>query len=105
MNKQPELPDIDARWQAVRDALEARQRALRELINAYPPPIPACDAQFNHLLDQRRALAEELRDLDALRPALTTRGEDVLAAFLRTSQFVERDTIVAAGRATSGAGN
>lgn len=89
MTKQAETPDIDARWQAVRDALEARQRALRAQINAYPPPIPACDAQFNHLLDQRRALAEELRDLDALRPALTTRGEDVLAAFLRTSRFVE----------------
>ena len=93
MIKETETLDIDARWQAVRDALKARQRALREQINAYPPPIPACDAQFNHLLDQRRALAEELRDLDALRPALTTRGEDVLAAFLRTSRFVGGDGI------------
>ena len=93
MTKPTETLDIDARWQAVRDALEARQRALREQINAYPPPIPACDAQFNHLLDQRQALAEELRDLDALRPALTTRGEDVLAAFLRTSRFVDGDGV------------
>ena len=97
MTQQSETPDIDARWQAVRDCLEARQRALRAQINAYPPPIPACDAQFNHLLDQRRALAEELRDLDALRPALTTRGEDVLAAFLRTSQFVGRDSVSGSG--------
>lgn len=97
MTKQTDTPDIDARWQAVRDALEARQRALREQINAYPPPIPACDAQFNHLLDQRRALAEELRDLDALRPALTTRGEDVLAAFLRTSKFVGGDSVSESG--------
>ena len=34
-----------------------------------------------------------MRDLDALRPALTTRGEDVLAAFLRTSRFVGGDDV------------
>ncbi len=81
--------DIEARWRAVRDGLEARRRELRERINAYPPPIPACDAQFNHLLAQRQALAGELRALDALRPVLTTRGEAALAAFLRASRFAD----------------
>jgi hypothetical protein len=36
-----------------------------EEIRAYPFPIPACDAQFNRLLELRRLLPEELARLDA----------------------------------------
>ena len=36
-----------------------------EEIRAYPAPIPACDAQFNHLLELRRLLPGELARLEA----------------------------------------
>jgi hypothetical protein len=35
-------------------------RRVHEEIRSYPAPIPACDAQFNHLLKQRDALSSEL---------------------------------------------
>jgi len=54
----------DITWDSLRRALDARRQALAEQIGAYPPPIPACDAQFNHLLEQRRQVSAELKRLD-----------------------------------------
>ena len=50
---------------ALRDLLEARKRDVADQIRHYPGPIPGCDAQYNHLLDIRRVLTQELRRLDA----------------------------------------
>ena len=36
-------------------------------IRTYPVPIPACDAQYNHLLERRTALAAALASLEAAR--------------------------------------
>ena len=55
------------------DSLRARaERALRDArhrldaeISAYPTPISGCDAQFNHLLAERRRLARALSALGA----------------------------------------
>lgn len=38
--------------------------ALAGEIRSYPTPIPRCDAQFNHLVDQRGHLARLLSHLD-----------------------------------------
>lgn len=35
-------------------------RRVRDEIRNYPAPIPACDAQFNGLLEEREALSSEL---------------------------------------------
>lgn len=46
-------------------------RRVRDEIRNYPGPIPACDAQFNHLLEEREALTSEIgrvRDLMAGEP-------------------------------------
>jgi hypothetical protein len=51
-------------WQEARARLETRKAELDEEIAAYPAPIPACDAQFNHLLELRAGLAAELKRLD-----------------------------------------
>ena len=51
-------------------ALRAAQVAINQEIGAYPAPIPACDAQFNGLLEERRRLSRAIRDIDAV---LTTR--------------------------------
>lgn len=52
-------------WQALRRGLEAMAERVAEEIRAYPRPITACDAQFNHLLELRRQLPHELDRLRA----------------------------------------
>jgi hypothetical protein len=52
-------------WSAVRHRLLALMREVAEEIRTYPAPIPACDAQFNHLLDLHRMLPPELARLEA----------------------------------------
>ena len=39
--------------------------SLADEIRSYPTPIPRCDAQFNHLVEQRDRLARLLGGLDA----------------------------------------
>ena len=49
---------------ALRDTLAKLEAEIR----AYPTPIPRCDAQFNHLMEERdriRALLEELAAREA----------------------------------------
>jgi chromosome segregation ATPase len=58
-------PDSD--WEALRARLAQTQAAVAAEINAYPPPIPACDAQYNHLLERREALSAALARLDTAR--------------------------------------
>ena len=51
-------------WSDLRRRLQALMREVAEEISAYPRPITACDAQFNHLLDLRRQLPGELARLE-----------------------------------------
>ena len=44
----------------IRNQLEQQRVRIQEEIANYPPPITACDAQFNHLLEQRSRIAREL---------------------------------------------
>jgi hypothetical protein len=71
----------NADWTMLRATLEALQRSVAEEIRAYPFPIPACDAQFNRLLELRRLLPEELARLDF---ASSEAGASI-EAFVRTS--------------------
>ena len=41
----------------------ARTTTVRE-IRSYPTPIPRCDAQFNHLVEQRGVISRLLTDLE-----------------------------------------
>jgi hypothetical protein len=47
-------------WQQIRLVLERERDRIYEEITTYPPPIPACDAQFNHLLEQRERVSRDL---------------------------------------------
>ncbi len=58
-------PDSD--WDALRARLERMREAVAAEIRTYPAPIPACDAQFDHLLERREALSGALARLDAAR--------------------------------------
>lgn len=46
-------------------ALRQARAALQAEIRAYPTPISGCDAQFNHLLAERRRLSEALAALQS----------------------------------------
>ena len=56
--------DLDALKRLRRHTDAARIRIHQE-IAAYPAPIPACDAQFNFLLEKRRKLSEQLANINA----------------------------------------
>ena len=49
----------------MRRRLESLKDSVTEEIQNYPPPIPACDAQFNRLLELRRLLPRELDRLES----------------------------------------
>lgn len=70
-------------WARLRAAIEALLDEATRDIRGYPPPIPACDAQFNHLLDLRQGLPGELARLDAL----TRAGDGNVLDFIETSRF------------------
>ncbi len=67
-------------WDALRARLARMQEAVAAEIRAYPPPIPACDAQFEHLLERRAALSEALARLDADRKDGAGTPQDFLAS-------------------------
>lgn len=45
--------------------LTGARATLADEIRSYPTPIPRCDAQFNHLVEQRGRLSRLLTDLEA----------------------------------------
>ena len=53
-------------WQTVRRRLASEKARVVRAIADYPAPIPACDEQFNHLLERRRSLAQEIERADRL---------------------------------------
>ncbi len=56
--------NTELEWHSLQLHLEALKETVAEEIRRYPPPIPACDAQFNRLLELRRLLPRELARLD-----------------------------------------
>jgi hypothetical protein len=77
----------DIEWEALRHRLEEEKSAVAAEIEAYPRPIAGCDAQFNHLLERRRSLWEELSRLEAARGEQAISPED----FLRSSTCLDQD--------------
>ena len=56
---------IESGGKHTRAALETELDRVQAEIRKYPPPIPACDAYFNHLLEERGRISDELARLDA----------------------------------------
>ncbi len=92
--RQDAAPDwVTAAWQAIRDQLLAKQNQLYEEIANYPPPIPACDQHFNYLLEQRTAIALELRRQKALAEKSLTSCDPVVLidTFVESSIYLNDD--------------
>ncbi len=60
MNLVSSAPSPAELLRAARASLEAARDALNAEIRAYPAPISGCDAQYNHLLGERRRVQEAL---------------------------------------------
>lgn len=89
-----------AAWQRAREHLEQAKAHIAGQIHAYPAPIPACDAQFNYLLEQRGKIADELNRLAAAMRESLEQGEggQAIAEFIASSEFIDE----AAKRETRG---
>ncbi|MBI3992373.1 MAG: hypothetical protein HY342_03795 [Candidatus Lambdaproteobacteria bacterium] len=77
---------------SIRRFLLDKKNAVREQIWNYPPPIPACDQQFNYLLEQQDLLSQEIARLDAIirdrQPADQGASID---DFVSTSKFIDNE--------------
>jgi hypothetical protein len=79
-------------WDMVKACLESERERLHAEIRAYPTPIPRCDAQFNHLIETRERLFQELSRLDAARSSAA--ADDAAArveACIEASGFLDDD--------------
>lgn len=85
MVKEQNQAAMTALWQEVETHLEReKQRIFDEILN-YPPPILACDVQFNFLLAQRAEMMQELQRLREI-----SGGEvDSLRDFIQTCPFLD----------------
>ena len=77
--------------QRVEGALRSEKARIRREISAYPPPIPACDAQFNYLLEQRNQVAQELSAVTAAQRDEADAGIAALVALVDASQVLPAD--------------
>jgi len=85
-----DVTPIDSAWVIIQRHLDREMRRVRDEIRNYPAPIPACDAQFNFLLEEREALSLELtraRELMGRNSDVESSRESV-DAFLRLSAYL-----------------
>ena len=55
------MAPVNSLWTMIHQRLENEMHRVRDEIRNYPAPIPACDAQFNYLLEERETLSSESR--------------------------------------------
>jgi len=65
MSSTIETDSIEQLSRELQHWLTGVRASLADEIRHYPTPIPRCDAQFNHLVEQRDRLARLLGGLDA----------------------------------------
>ncbi len=79
---------LEATLGEIRRGLEERKRAIAAEMRGYPQPIAGCDAQYQHLSDQRAAIARDIGGLDRACAA----GTDAGGAFLESSSVLDDET-------------
>jgi len=68
---------LKAICRAIEEHLRGERDRLSEEIGSYPTPIPRCDAQFNHLYEERSRIVRELERVAALAAGNPSREEYV----------------------------
>lgn len=82
MDRQTKIAQAMAALDRIARHLEAERTSVKAQLAAYPAPIPACDAQYNHLAEERRRLTAELARVAAARREILA-SADPLAALDR----------------------
>lgn len=77
------------KWQTVRTELQRQHDLVINEIREYPFPIPACDAQYNYLLEQRAELFRAIKAIDRIA------HDDIpgIKTFVKASPFICYTTI------------
>jgi hypothetical protein len=90
VGEQTNLAQLEALWQQIQHDLEAKKQRIVEEIGQYPHPIPACDAQFNGLLEDRAAILQELGEVQGIlkRSLTTVEHLTLLKEIMRSSPFL-----------------
>ncbi len=79
-------------WDEVRFRFEHRRDEILERIGGYPTPIPACDVDFNRMLEERARVFEELDRLATLRERDSDgRDNPVVAEFIASCTSLSED--------------
>lgn len=75
----------------IKARLERSKEQVHAEIRNYPPPIPACDVQFNQLLEKRTRVSQELTRLQALSARAPTAQANIkrLDELITTSTFID----------------
>lgn len=86
-----ERGQLEALCVELRDHLAGVKRSVDAEIRTYPTPIPRCDAQFNHLYDERSRLQRFLVRINAVVGGGASARElvDALAEFAAAPAFSE----------------
>src|SRR5690349_13202561 len=66
MDSQTDLALLESIRKSIWAQLEQEKARVYAEIRQYPPPIPACDVQFNYLLEERAKLSQELGRVEAI---------------------------------------
>src|SRR5689334_17723311 len=65
-SSQTDLALLESIRKSIWEQLEKEKARVYAEIRCYPPPIPACDVQFNYLLEERAKLSQELGQVEAI---------------------------------------
>ncbi|MCB9078729.1 MAG: hypothetical protein H6631_14100 [Anaerolineaceae bacterium] len=81
-------------WNKLRTELEQEKARLYQQIGHYPPPIAACDQQFNYLLDKQAKILQALARLSEAESDSLTAADPlkVVDEFMGSSAYLEAVT-------------
>ncbi len=82
-----------AAWDTILAYLRREKDRILDEIRAYPTPIPRCDAQFNHLIERRERLFQELARFDTAARSSTGAGDGAarIEEFIDSSGYLDDD--------------
>lgn len=83
-------PDrVRASWTKIIACLEAQRMRIHAEITGYPMPIPACDAHFNRLLEERAHVCAELERAHAAAAAAThADSREDIKIYLKSVKYI-----------------
>lgn len=88
-----DLEWVNAVWAEITADLTRTKNEIYAEIHNYPPPIPACDAQFNFLLEERAKIFQELGRVGTLAKTAPTASDPLrlIEEFLQSSAYLQAE--------------